>query len=155
MKPSLLLIAMALFASSAQAQHSHMPPTEGGGSATNNFGAGGWGGSSAWGSSSFGSHPRGLAYESPREFTVGYATNDGPFVPSTYMNYDDALALGRQQLATAEKAAQGEAYPPLGDVARAYRAVKIPTLKLQARVVQDNSGKLTVCNLNGNDCHRP
>jgi len=32
---------------------------------------------------------------------------------------------------------------------------KVPTLQLQARVTQDNSGNLTICNLNGNNCHRP
>ena len=70
------------------------------------------------------------------------------------MNYKDAVALGQQQLAT-EKAAQGDDEPSLGDVARSYRAARVPTLKLQSRVVQDNSGRLEVCNLNGNDCHRP
>jgi hypothetical protein len=71
------------------------------------------------------------------------------------MNYEDAVALGRQQLAAAEKAAQGEDEPSLGEVARSYRATRVPTLKLQSRVVQDNSGRLAVCNLNGNNCHRP
>jgi hypothetical protein len=96
-----------------------------------------------------------VAYEPPREYSIGYAKNDGPFVPSTYMNYEDALALGQQQLAAAENAARGEEGTPLGDIARVYRADRVPTLKLQIRALQDNSGNLEVCNLNGNNCHRP
>jgi hypothetical protein len=71
------------------------------------------------------------------------------------MNYDEALRLGQQQLAAEAKAAQGDSSPSLGEVARAYRTVKIPTLRLQSLVLQDNAGRLQVCNLNGNDCHRP
>jgi len=122
-----------------------------GGGFGNNDGNGGYG----WGSSSFGYSGRAVRYEDPRSFSVEYFRNDGPFVPSTYMKYEDALALGQQQLAAAEKAAQGDASASLGEVARSYRASKVPTLKLQSRVLQDNSGRLEVCNLNGNDCHRP
>jgi hypothetical protein len=71
------------------------------------------------------------------------------------MNYDEAVRLGQQQLAAEEKAARGDSSPSLGEVARAYLTVKIPTLRLQSRVLQDNAGRLEVCNLNGNDCHRP
>jgi hypothetical protein len=153
MKSSLLLAGLLLFATSAQAQHSHSPAMSGGNSHGLGNNLGNWGG--GWGSSSFGSHGRPVRYEDPRNFSVDYARNDGPFVPSTFMNYEDAVALGRQQLAAAEKAAQGDDELSLGDVARSYRAAKVPTLKLQSRVVQDNSGRLEVCNLNGNDCHRP
>jgi hypothetical protein len=152
MKPSLFFAVFLLLASSAEAQHSHQPAT-GGGTSGYGYGQGGWGG--GWGPSSFGSHGRRVAYEHPREYSIGYARNDGPFIPSTYMNYEDALALGREQLAAAEKAARGETEIPLGDIARAYRAGKVPTLRLQSRVLQDNSGNLQICNLNGNNCHRP
>ena len=153
MKPSLLLAVLLFFATSAQAQHSHMPLMGGGSSGGLGHGQGGWGGE--WGSSSFGYSGRPVRYEDPRSFSVGYTQNDGPFVPSTYMNYDDAVRLGQRQLAAAERAELGDATPPLGDVARSYRAVKFPTLKLQYRVLQDESGKLVICNLNGNDCRRP
>jgi hypothetical protein len=153
MKCSLLLAGFLLFATAAHAQHSHSPAMSGGHSPGLGNNWGNWSG--GWGSSSFGSHGRPVRYEDPRNFSVDYARNDGPFVPSTFMNYEDALVLGRQQLAAAEKAAQGDDEPSLGDVARSYRAAKVPTLKLQSRVVQDNSGRLEVCNLNGNDCHRP
>jgi hypothetical protein len=153
MKPSLLLAVLLFFATSAQAQHSHMPLMGGRSSGGLGYGQGGWGGE--LGSSSFGYSGRPVRYEDPRSFSVGYTQNDGPFVPSTYMNYDDAVRLGQQQLAAAERAEHDGATPPLGDVARSYRAVKFPTLKLQYRVLQDEFGKLVICNLNGNDCRRP
>lgn len=153
MKPSLLFAALLIFASAAQAQHSHSHATNGGSRYGYGDGQGGWGG--GWGSNSFGSHGRRVVYEDPREYSIGYAKNDGPFIPSTYMDYEDALALGRQQLADAEKTEPGDPGPSLGDVARAYRADRVPTLRLRSRLLQDNSGNLEVCNLNGNNCHRP
>jgi hypothetical protein len=158
MKSSLLLVGLLFFVSAAQAQHSHMPIMTGGGTGGSGYGYGGYGyggWGSGWGSNSFGDSGRPVRYEDPRSFSVEYAQNDGPFVPSTYMNYEDALALGRQQLAAAVKAEQGDATPSLGDVARSYRAVRVPTLKLQSRVIQDGSGNLVICNLNGNNCRRP
>jgi hypothetical protein len=114
----------------------------------------GWSGISG-GGIEYGSDIRALRYEPPADLKIGYAKNDGAFVPSTFMNYDDALALGRQQLASAQECAKNEGAVSLGEIARTYRAVKVPTLRLQARVLQDNFGNLEICNLNGNDCHRP
>ena len=150
MKPSLLFAALLLFASSAQAQHHHQNPSTGSGQGLNN----GWNGSSG-GGIEYGSGGRAVRYEPPRDLEVSYARNDGPFIPSTYMNYEDALALGQQQLAATEKTEQSDSGPSLGDAARAYRAAKVPTLRLHSRVLQDNSGNLEICNLNGNNCHRP
>jgi len=155
MKSSLLLAGLLLFAGTAQAQHTHQPLTGGGNSSGFGNNVGGWGSGGAWGSSNFGYAGRAVSYEDPRTYSVQSWVNDGPFIPSTYMTYEEAVALGRQQLAAAEKAAQGGGSPSLGDVARSYRSVKVPTLRLQSRVLQDDSGRLTVCNLNGNNCHRP
>lgn len=153
MKSSLLLVALLLFATSVHAQHSHSHAMGGGnGSGLENNG-GNWGAGSS--SGSFGSYGRPVRYEAPRSYSVEYARNDGPFVPSTFINYEAAVALGQQQLAAAEKASQSDATPSLGDVARSYRFARVPTMKLASRVLQDNSGRLEVCNLNGNDCHRP
>ncbi len=152
MKLNLLFATLLLLASSAQAQHQHQgPPTANPQGSMNN----GWG---SWGSGGYGeigSRGRAVRYEDPRVFEVGYARNDGPFVPSTYMNYEDALALGRQQLAAAARIAAGDTGPSLGEIARSFRSTRVPTLKLQARVTQDDSGRLEICNLNGNDCHHP
>src|SRR5580692_6022384 len=128
MKSSLLLVGLLLLASSAQAQHSHSHNMGGGIGFGSNQGNWGYG----WGSNSFGYSGRPVRYEDPRSFSVGYAQNDWPFVPSTYMNYDEAVSLGLQQLAAAEKAAQGDATPSLGDVVRSHRAVKVPTLRLRS-----------------------
>jgi hypothetical protein len=152
MKLSLLLTGFLLLASSAYAQHHHQSPASDSPQGFANNGSGSWG---SGGYGEFGSVGRPVRYEAPREFAVGYARNDGPFVPSTYMKYEDALALGQQQLAAAKKAADADSGPSLGEIARSYRAARVPTLKLQARVMQDNAGRLEVCNLNGNDCHRP
>jgi hypothetical protein len=153
MKSSLSLVGLLLFATSAQAQHCHSPVMGRGNSSGlgNNWGT--WG--AAWGSGSFAPGGRPVRYQAPRNYSVEYDINDGPLVPSTYMNYEDAVALGQQQLGAAEKASQGDAPPSLGEVARSYRSGRVPTMKLQSRVLQDHSGNLEVCNLNGNDCHRP
>jgi len=153
MKSTLSFFALLLFAIPAHAQHSHLPASSGGNSSGLGNNWGNWG--SGWDAGNFGSHGRPVRYEEPRNYSVEYSRNDGPFVPSTFMGYEDAVALGQLQLAAAEKAARANASPSLGEVARCYRAGKIPTLKLQSRVLQDNSGRLEVCNLNGNNCHRP
>jgi hypothetical protein len=151
MKPSLFFVVLLLLASSAEAQHHHQGADTTG---SQGFSNNGWGGVSG-GGNEYGADIRALRYEPPADLKIGYAKNDGPFVPSAYMNYDDALALGRQQLASEQEDAKNKGAVSLGEIARAYRAVKVPTLKLQARVLQDKFGNLEVCNLNSNNCHRP
>jgi len=150
MKTSLLLIAVLFLAISAQAQSSHVHmqniPT------SQASGPGGLTSGSSPGNSTIGSAGRALEYQPPRNLLVGYAKNDGNFVPSTYMNYTDALALGKQQMATGAKPAQSGGGPSLGEVARSYKIVKVS--KLQAGLVQGDSGKLEACDLNGSNCHR-
>jgi hypothetical protein len=155
MKSSLAFVAVLLLANCAQAQQQHhmIPMATSQSYINNGFGGGGFGGG-GFGSIG-GSSGRPVRYEEPRNFAIGYLTNDGDTAVATYMNYDEALALGKKLLAEAELAARTGAAPSLGEVARMYRAAKVPTLQLQARVTQDNFGKLQVCNLNGNDCHRP
>jgi hypothetical protein len=161
MKSSLALILLLPFATCAQAQHSHSFSSgsnfnQGGGygggysSGWDGYGAGGYG----YGTGGF-HHHGGLRYEPPREFSAGYVTNDGPYIPSTFMNYDDALALGLQQLAAAANPAQTGTGPSLGDVARAYRIARNTTQAPPALALQDNSGRLHICNLNGDSCRQP
>ena len=154
MKSSLLLVGLLFFSTAAQAQHMHQPLMSGGSTAAMGGSIGGWGSGGAWGAGN-GTIGRAVHYQDPRSFPIVYARNDGPFVPSTYMSYEEAVNLGQQQLEAAERAAQGEGIPSLGEAARTYRTVRVPTLRLQSRVLQDNNGRLQVCNLNGNDCHRP
>src|SRR5208282_1834384 len=161
MKSSLLVIGLLLFATGAQAQRSHSPAMAGGSSGGSGYGGGGgWGSGGEWGSSplgssgygssiSSGSHGRAIRYEAPRDYAAGSVANDGDFVPSTFMNYDEAVRLGQQLLAAEARAAQGDdSASSLGDAARACRAARVPTLRLQVRALQDNSGRLQVCNLN-------
>jgi hypothetical protein len=151
MKSSLFLVALLLLGTTAQAQHHHQGSDSASSQGSSNSG---WGGISG-GGIEYGSDIRALRYEPPADLKIGYAKNDGAFVPSTFMNYDDALALGRQQLAAAQENAKNEGAVSLGEIARISRAVRVPTLRLQTRVLQDNSGNLEVCNLNSNNCHRP
>lgn len=153
MKSSLTVAAILIFASCAQAQSGHTHTMTTGGGTGYNYSGGSWGsggGWSGWGASS----GHAVVYEPPREFAVGSARNDGDFVPSVYMNYEDALALGKQMLADEEARAKGEGAYSLAEAARAARIAKVPTLRLKSRVIQDNSGKMLVCNLNGNGCHK-
>jgi hypothetical protein len=161
MKSSLALLFLLLFAASAQAQHTHSFSSgsslnQGGGygggysGGWDGYGAGGYG----YGTGGF-HHHSGLRYEAPREFSTGYVTNDGPYIPSTFMNYDDALALGLEQLAAAANLAQTDTGPSLGDVARAYRAARSSTQATPALALQDNAGRLHICNLNGDNCRQP
>jgi len=153
MRRTILCLALLLCASGANAQGGNSHPMTNSASFPSGVSTPSWGGGGAWSSinSPIG---RPIRFEPPHEYFVLYATNDGPFVPSTFMKYEDALALGKQQLAAAEKeAAEGPAVS-LGEAARTLRAEKLPTFRLRSRVLQDNTGKLQICNLNGNDCHR-
>jgi len=147
MRLSLLFVVILLLGTSAQAQNHHPATSSSNSQSSLNTG---WSG----GPGEIGSRGRAVRYESPRTLPTGSAQNDGPFLPSTFMNYNDALALGQQQLAEQEASRVGTG-TSLGEIARAYRTAKVPTLRLQSRVVQDYFGHLEVCNLNGNDCHRP
>lgn len=151
MKTSLAFFALLLLASCAEAQQQHRQPAM---ATSSGYTYDGWGGSIGYGAIG-GSTGRAVVYVSPRIFAIGYVKNDGDWSPAPYMKYEEALALGKKMLAEAELAAHGEGTPSLGEVARMYRAARVPTLRLQAKVSQDNSGNLQVCNLNGNDCHRP
>ncbi len=96
----------------------------------------------------------GCSTEPPREFNIVYVTNDGPYVPSTYLNYEDALALGRQQLAAGQELPKGNSTPSLGEIARAYRNQRVLSQQLEAHAMRDDSGKLELCALNGKSCRR-
>jgi len=135
MKTTLLAGLLLLCSSNCFAQGFH---SGGGGGGT---GGGNWGG--AWGngcgwcnaygydaSSSFGFGSSGVRYGPPATFAVSYAKNDGDYVPSIYMDYQDALELGRRQLAAIQEA--NEHPVSLGEIARAYRAAKLANPKPSA-----------------------
>ena len=81
----------------------------------------------------------------------GFAQGDPDFVPSTYMNYNQALTLGNQIL---QQQNNSESQPSLGDIARSYRAISrnfSPETK-EITVTQDNSGKMLVCKRGSGAC---
>jgi hypothetical protein len=152
----LLLAVLALFSAAAlPAQHFI---SNGGSAAFNGFGGGfgggffggygggygggfgysdyGWGG--GWGSDNFGGlhHP-----EEHAPFGVAMAHGDEDFEPSQYMDYNEAVALGKKILA--EQAAPP---PSLGEIARKLRAARhvseIETKPQLLAITQDDHGKL-------------
>ncbi|MGB2592088.1 MAG: hypothetical protein WAJ96_15645 [Candidatus Acidiferrum sp.] len=150
MKLSLLIGAFFLSVSSANAQNSckHGPAS----TSSQNFQMSGLGGG-AGGGGEIGTAGGGLTYEPPRDFKVSYVTNDGEYVPSNYMNYDDALALGRHEIAASEEMAKNRSNSSLGEVARAYRAAKERPQELEAKVVQADAERIDACSATRN-CHR-
>ncbi len=79
------------------------------------------------------------------------AVNDSKFVPSTMMNYEDAVALGYQQLQQM-RASQKAASPSLGEAARQVRVQAAPGQNPSVSVQQDASGSMAICDAQGNQC---
>jgi hypothetical protein len=154
---TLVMAVLLLLVGCAQAQvrtSGTMPAFSGGGggggySSSGPF-TGGYGSGGLSGFSGSGSGGTPVMWEPPREFLLLYGRNDGLFVPSTFMKYEDALALGKRQIAQQELDAQTS----FAETVRKAQAERVPTFRLRSRAVQDNSGKLQICNLNGNDCHQ-
>jgi len=113
----LLLSASPTF---ANGHHSGGGGGNGGGNRANGYGVRKRGAIEATASVGFGSS--GVQNGPPVTSPVGYATNDGDYVPSVYMDYQEALELGKRQLAEMQKA--NEHPVSLGEIARAYKAAK-------------------------------
>jgi hypothetical protein len=132
MKSAFLIVTLLLFAAAANAQH-HSAPTVSGtsmwGGQYNASTAGRSGGGDGYGSGYGGgiSHHGygGGGHLSAPSHEVGQTSNDGAYVPTTVMDYNEAVALGKQQLAMAGKAAATAQGRSLADAARAYRAAKV------------------------------
>jgi hypothetical protein len=97
----------------------------GGGSGGGGFGGGGGGGSAISGVTH---HP---IWVPPANVS---AKNDGPFLPSTYQNYDKAVEMGRVEVAYHE--------PTVVEAARMTQEQRTSTAKSRFVVVQDVDGKL-------------
>jgi hypothetical protein len=80
-----------------------------------------------------------------------FAQGDGGNAATQFMSYDQALALGRETLASAS---QPKPQAPLGDVARALqpKGNSAATPQPQKIITQDNQGRLVVCDANGKNC---
>ncbi|MGB2666987.1 MAG: hypothetical protein WAK48_23495 [Candidatus Acidiferrum sp.] len=106
----------------------------------------GWGGGyPSWGGGGYGRHWGGRSRDSQyAEPQIGYAHGDPDPIPSTYMDYDKALALGRD---IQEHRSAGSTEPSLGDVARALRQGSHPATAdgKPLSAVQDRNGKWVIC----------
>jgi hypothetical protein len=135
------LIAMAVFVLCFGVGTAHAQRTGGG---TNNVaggggvgpsnsgggggGGGGFGGGGGSAAASFTHHP---AWVPPANVS---GTNDGPFRPSTYQNYDKAVEMGKAEIAVHE--------PTVVEVAKSTQEQRTAAAKARFVVVQDVEGKL-------------
>jgi hypothetical protein len=78
------------------------------------------------------------------------AVNDGEYVPSVMMNYEDAVALGARQL---ERQHASEATPlSLADAARQALPQGTPNGSAAVFARQNEAGQLQVCSPRGTNC---
>jgi len=81
---------------------------------------------------------------------MGYAHGEPDAVPSTYMEYEQALALGKRMLEE-QSHAMIEVQPSLGEIARELRQAS-GSPSPSGRVVsatQDGNGQLVICRESG------
>ena len=106
----------------------------------------GWG--SDFGACCFG----GFGLHHPEEhapFGVGYAHGDSDFQQSEFMDFDQAVALGKKILAQ-----QAAPKPSLGDIVRSMhlRPSSSPAKTGTLMLLQDNQGKPLVCRTTDTNC---
>jgi hypothetical protein len=118
-----VLLATLLLASASMLKAQRFIATPGyghGGYGWGGYGTGGWSGYGGWG---YGFGVSGLSDydlhhpEQHPPFGVGFAHGDPDFIPSTFMDYNQALALGKKILEE-----QAKPQPSLGEIARQLRA---------------------------------
>jgi len=133
------LVAMAVFVLCFGVGTAHAQRTGGsnnvaggGGVGPSNLGGGGGGGGfGGGGGSATGSFTHHPAWVPPANVS---ATNDGPFRPSTFQNYDKAVEMGKAEVAIHE--------PTVVEVAKATQEQRTSAAKARFVVVQDVEGKL-------------
>jgi len=123
------LVAMAVFVLCFGVGTAHAQRT--GGSNNVAGGGGGGGGFGGGGGSATGSFTHHPAWVPPANVS---ATNDGPFRPSTFQNYDKAVEMGKAEVAIHE--------PTVVEVAKATQEQRTSAAKARFVVVQDVEGKL-------------
>jgi hypothetical protein len=110
----------------------------------------GWPGSSDSQEPSSGSAP--LETKAGPQEVYGYATGDKNFVASQYMDYDKALALGKQILAEQQATPKPASTQVVQEVPQ-HPAAPAPADSKGIVVEQDNDGKLVECKGNNSTCH--
>jgi hypothetical protein len=120
-------------------------------------------GSVSWANSSFGDRygfarhsrrsSRHSGLRSPASISdgpIGYVHGDAGFVPSRYMDYQEALKLGNVMLNKPQDPPQ----PSLGDIARSLRAGNQTQANPGAIVAfQNNTGELVICHRDCTEQH--
>ena len=115
------------------------------GSAGYGYPSSGWGDSySSWGYGGVLEHPSERA-----QFMVGYAHGDEDFRPSVYMDYEEAVALGKKILEE-----QAAPKPSLGEIVRGlHLRDRQPVENPRAIILlQNNQGKMLVCRGSDANC---
>jgi hypothetical protein len=82
-------------------------------------------------------------------FAVGYGHGDSDFQQSEFMDFDQAVALGKKILAQ-----QAAPKPSLGDIVRGMhlRPSISPAKTSPLMLLQDNEGKLLICRGSSTNC---
>ena len=90
---------------------------------------------------------RGYRASTALEPGIGYAHGEEAAVASTYMEYDQALALGKQMLEAETHPTAVQAQPSLGEIARELRqGSSNPTQNGRTlTATQDGNGQLVIC----------
>jgi hypothetical protein len=78
--------------------------------------------------------------------TIGYAHGEADAVPSRYMEYEQALALGKQMLEEESRPKPAPPEPSLGEIARQLRAASgAAAAEGKISAMQDGNGQLVIC----------
>ena len=83
--------------------------------------------------------------------SMGVAVNDGDYIPSEFMDYNEAVALGNLQLHEASEH-QASVQPSFAEAARQARASGTSDRKASVFVQQDADGNLQVCDPQDYQC---
>ncbi|HMD30475.1 MAG TPA: hypothetical protein VKG84_01105 [Candidatus Acidoferrales bacterium] len=89
--------------------------------------------------------------ESSQELAT-FAVNDGEYVPSEMMDYEDAVALGARQLQQVHASGDPASLFSLADAARSALGAGAAGGNSVAFVQQDQAGNLQVCGARGDNC---
>ena len=88
----------------------------------------------------------GYSFSGTFEPSMGYEHGDSTYVPSAYMDYDKALALGKRMLEEQFQPSQSPVQASLGEIARNLRqglGSATPNAKTLS-APQDNNGQLII-----------
>jgi len=84
---------------------------------------------------------------------ISAAVNDGAYVPSAFVDFDEAVALGNEQLTAQQQGLQRQMdFNSFAQKARTVASTPHPAHTSSALVQQDHSGALVICDTAGDRC---